>query len=608
MRNPNLKRLTESCWVSGNEVVEVEPPKVLHESLQWLKEDSNGKQRRFFKFPVSKVNTKEDPNLNGRVYNDQLWENVINKQQSVWKGGCGLADHPEGEGSFKDQAIVWLDAMKEGKTVYGIGTFIGEYGRMAEDIIDVGGRIGFSSSGFGEFLEDSVTVNPDTYEIERLADLVLDPSQQVYGSSDNEVSWKPKKSAQHESVEKKQKPLNEETDMKEFTDQVKAAGIADEDALDGFIAEFLKDFEGDDEAYDKEVAKLKRAAKSTLKLGENKMFGAINEKDEEELKKKDEAVLNEEDTEEQDDEAEDQDEGADEGDGEEEEEGDEAAEEISEGKQAVMEEISTELIQHYFEQKINVIASTKDPLDRLNICEVTLNKANEYESKDFKEIKEKLKTLYKEAVASVDNIVKNGQVLDEANLSAEELIEAKALAESYEKDLDQVLEENKALKEEKAKLMKEAERANRSVDRFSEFRTNYKEAFDNLDKRYRKVVAAYKDLKNSYTQLSEEFDVVVVKNRTLNAKIKKLNEAARVAYKDGLTKDTKIKAMAKRNASLKRDLDEAIESYTKAAEIDNKFYSDIGQFHENLSKEVAIDTRLTARDQRDSLKDFLEDL
>ena len=137
-----------------------------------------------WQFPISKINTKEEPNLNGRVYNKKLWENVVNNQVDVWKGGCGLANHPadDEDGDFMKQSIVWLDGfVGDDGIVYGIGTFVGEGGALARQIISVGGRVGFSTSGYGDFLSDGITVDPDDYEIDRFADLVLNPSQGVYG-------------------------------------------------------------------------------------------------------------------------------------------------------------------------------------------------------------------------------------------------------------------------------------------------------------------------------------------------------------------------------------------------------------------------------------------
>lgn len=158
--------------------------------LKSLSEGGITNAPRLWEFPVSRINDASHPNLNGRVYNKALWENVITKQEDTWKGLAGLIDHPDDDsyGSFGDQGIVWLGARidEDSNLVYGIGTFVGK-GHLAEEIIDVGGRVGFSSSGYGDFLDDGITVDPDTYEIERLADLVLCPSQSVYGTEANAI-------------------------------------------------------------------------------------------------------------------------------------------------------------------------------------------------------------------------------------------------------------------------------------------------------------------------------------------------------------------------------------------------------------------------------------
>lgn len=146
----------------------------------------NLNEHRLYKVPVAKINPPGTLNGNHRRYPKELWENVMNNQQDRWCGLCGLADHPTDDcdpGSIKNSSIVWLgmDIDPVTNLVYGIGTFVGPFGHMFQEIIDAGGRVGFSSSGFGELMSDGETVNPDTYTIERLADVVLNPSQEVYG-------------------------------------------------------------------------------------------------------------------------------------------------------------------------------------------------------------------------------------------------------------------------------------------------------------------------------------------------------------------------------------------------------------------------------------------
>lgn len=186
--------------------------------LEGLQEaGANLDEVELWQFPISKINTKEEPNLNGRVYNEQLWKNVIDKQVEVWKGGTGLANHPadDEDGDFMNQSIVWLDGfVGDDGFVYGIGTFVGAGGALARQIIGVGGRIGFSSSGYGDFLSDGITVDPDSYEIDRLADLVLNPSQGVFGDYSDAYSKRVESKKRHESVQlETKKALKESVKM-----------------------------------------------------------------------------------------------------------------------------------------------------------------------------------------------------------------------------------------------------------------------------------------------------------------------------------------------------------------------------------------------------------
>lgn len=160
--------------------------KLEESKVRRIQENANG-DIDIWKFPISRINRAPDSlNLNGRAYERPLWLNVMNNQRDKWQGLCGLSDHPQDEGSFKDSTICWLDmdVPEDEDVVYGYGCFVGPTnGQTAYDIVNCGGRIGFSSSGFGELESDGMTVNPDTYEIERLADVVLNPSQGVFGTS-----------------------------------------------------------------------------------------------------------------------------------------------------------------------------------------------------------------------------------------------------------------------------------------------------------------------------------------------------------------------------------------------------------------------------------------
>lgn len=164
---------------------------VLSKVLDKLSEAGITSGPKIWKFPVARINDSLHPNGNGRVYNRQLWENVIANQRDIICGGVGLADHPQDDqdpGEFKNTSIVWLDMMIDDaqKLIYALGSFVGQYGHLAQEILEAGGRIGFSSSGFGELMSDGKTVNPNTYQLERVADVVLNPSQAVFGEITDE--------------------------------------------------------------------------------------------------------------------------------------------------------------------------------------------------------------------------------------------------------------------------------------------------------------------------------------------------------------------------------------------------------------------------------------
>lgn len=149
-----------------------------------------------YRLPISRYDWEND---NGRVYEKRLWQRVIDEQKEAYQGNVGLADHPEDDdsGKFKEAAIVWLSMGldESGRIVWGEGIFVGDNGRLAEEVMSAGGRVGFSTSGFGELDEsDKKTVRWDSYQLERPADIVLNPSQKVYGRSENRM-------ARHEAVE-----------------------------------------------------------------------------------------------------------------------------------------------------------------------------------------------------------------------------------------------------------------------------------------------------------------------------------------------------------------------------------------------------------------------
>lgn len=188
-----LERYIESVSFS-NRFIKKADSVVIRESLSKvpakLKESVGSDVSDGWWVPISHFGNYK--NGNGRIYNTQLWENVINNQRDVWAGSGMLMDHPAGDsdGNPKDICGVWLDCkMGEPNSngiglVYGLLVPSGSLGQDLKDHLKNGLKIGTSSSGFGKLMRDGMTVDPDTYQIERLADFVLNPSQGTYFSWD----------------------------------------------------------------------------------------------------------------------------------------------------------------------------------------------------------------------------------------------------------------------------------------------------------------------------------------------------------------------------------------------------------------------------------------
>lgn len=135
-----------------------------------------------YTFPISRPDQR---NLNNRIYTSELWENVIRSGKA--EGAFGLMDHPEGDGSTKDCWCVWrnLRFSADRKLILCDAYLFGNWGQQVLEALEAGGKVGLSSSGWGEFLDDNTTLDPKTYEIERPADFVLNPSYEVYGVQDD---------------------------------------------------------------------------------------------------------------------------------------------------------------------------------------------------------------------------------------------------------------------------------------------------------------------------------------------------------------------------------------------------------------------------------------
>lgn len=219
-------------------------PEIVSKVLQNLK-DGVTPQHKYWRLPVSRFDVE---NLNGRIYPQKLWENV--QSQKDWVGITGLMDHPEDDnpGSTKDSAIVWLglEIDKLDKIVYGIGAFVGFWGSLCEAILEVGGRLGFSSSGFGDMMSDGKTVDPDSYVLERLADVVFNPSQSVYGDmsdsygNDKNIEYT-EKQGMTESAKSRIIQAKEEINMNTQNKEPKVMSKTEEKLFRKYVEQFMAD-------------------------------------------------------------------------------------------------------------------------------------------------------------------------------------------------------------------------------------------------------------------------------------------------------------------------------------------------------------------------------
>jgi hypothetical protein len=124
-------------------------------------------------------------NLNGRIYPKDLWEKVI--KEGTAENTLSLADHPsdDSEGSIKDIVGVWKNFKLKEESGIADWYLVGDNGSLILEAINAGAKIGLSSVGFGEFGSDNKTVKAESFELQRLADAVLEPSQRTFATGEN---------------------------------------------------------------------------------------------------------------------------------------------------------------------------------------------------------------------------------------------------------------------------------------------------------------------------------------------------------------------------------------------------------------------------------------
>lgn len=145
-----------------------------------LTESINGKQYECRGILKNVPVTRYTENANGRIYSSELWHNV--EKQGMFEGSDCLADHAEDDGSVLSTVGVWHN-FKVGESTANADLYcIGEAGSLLLEKAKAGGKIGFSTVGFGELNESNgKEVLADSYEYEN-TDWVRKPSQNVFAT------------------------------------------------------------------------------------------------------------------------------------------------------------------------------------------------------------------------------------------------------------------------------------------------------------------------------------------------------------------------------------------------------------------------------------------
>jgi hypothetical protein len=172
------QKLIENILVPASKIIKLDVPLV-----ETTLEGTQYKSLAVYRFPFTRPGQK---NLNGRIYSYKLWDRIF--QLFANKSTVSLCNHPEDDG---DPARIWAvlrnPGYNEDKTLGMVDCYIldNELGRTANGVLLAGGDLGLSSSGLGDFEVDGITVDADTYELERFFDWVLNPSYSVFGTLDD---------------------------------------------------------------------------------------------------------------------------------------------------------------------------------------------------------------------------------------------------------------------------------------------------------------------------------------------------------------------------------------------------------------------------------------
>lgn len=123
-------------------------------------------------------------NINGRIYPKELGERLVKEQPITVANDGHYHDIASGKEYGCAKAVV-KNLRIESDILKADIIFLKTEDRYEEKLVELienGVEIGVSSVGYGEYLPDGKTINPDTFEVVRLLDFVTNPAGEVYAT------------------------------------------------------------------------------------------------------------------------------------------------------------------------------------------------------------------------------------------------------------------------------------------------------------------------------------------------------------------------------------------------------------------------------------------
>lgn len=148
-----------------------------------LQESVEGTITNVVVFKEVKIWRLDSENLNGRIYPTSLGEKIVSQGKITF---C-YDNHPfdEMSMSYKDvRAVAKNPKIKEGYLVVDLHFVDTAFANKIETIIELGGKVGVSSVGYG-LLDENNVIDANSYELVRYCDTVINPSYEVYIEDEN---------------------------------------------------------------------------------------------------------------------------------------------------------------------------------------------------------------------------------------------------------------------------------------------------------------------------------------------------------------------------------------------------------------------------------------